>query len=189
MNVDRINPGCCTFEKQYIYVFGGRSADARAEFYDSIERLNIDLNLWSFIKIKLPSKLCNLYAFPVKQDYILVLGGLKRIQIDSRTGEVIDENYKKKVKAKYIKLEQQVDSDVYMYSLSKQVWFPLRPLSKQMKVCNVTPTGDCRFNCFLLQKPSDGSQQKQQQSYPLNIVYDLKVICPRLDRYWYFDHM
>ena len=26
-------------------------------------------------------------------------------------------------------------------------------------------------------------------SYPLNIVYDLKVVCPRLDRYWYFDHM
>ena len=26
-------------------------------------------------------------------------------------------------------------------------------------------------------------------TYPLNIVYDLKVVCPRLDRYWHFDHM
>lgn len=150
MNVERINPGCCTFEKHYVYVFGGRSADARADFYDSIERLNVDLNLWSFIKIKLPAKLCNLYAFAVKKDFIVILGGLSRLQIDTRTGEVIDENTTKPVKQKYVKLEQKVDSNVYMYSISKQVWFPLRPLSKQMKVCNVIPTGDCRFNCFLL---------------------------------------
>ena len=78
-----------------------------------------------------------------------------------------------------------------MYSQSKQVWFNLRPLSKQMKVCNVIPTGDCRFNCFLLQKPdgSGSSSQKQNSGYPLNIVYDLKIVCPRLDRYWYFDHV
>ena len=65
MNVERINPGCCIFEKQYIYVFGGRSSDSKVGFYDSIERCTFDLNLWSFIKVKLPQKLCNLYAFPV----------------------------------------------------------------------------------------------------------------------------
>ena len=192
MNVERINPGCCTFEKQYVYVFGGRSADARADFYDSIERLNTDLNLWSFIKIRLPEKLCNLYAFTVKKDYILILGGLKRIAFDARTNQPIDENYKKPIKQKHIRYEQKVDSNVYMYSQSKQVWFNLRPLSKEMKVCNVIPTGDCRFNCFLLQKPAEkkpGQQQAQPQiTYPLNIVYDLKTVCPRLDRYWYFDH-
>ena len=83
-----------------------------------------------------------------------------------------------------------------MYSQAKQVWFNLKPLSKEMKVCNVIPTGDCRFNCFLLQKPPNESSQRPgappqqpQVTYPLNIVYDLKVVCPRLDRYWYFDHM
>ena len=116
MNVERINPGCCTFDKQYVYVFGGRSADARADFYDSIEKFNTDLNLWSFFKIRLPEKLCNMYAFTVKNDYIMVLGGLKRIKIDSRTGQVIDHNYNKPVKQKYIKCEQQVDSNVYLYS-------------------------------------------------------------------------
>ncbi len=116
MNVERINPGCCTFEKQYVYVFGGRSADARADFYDSIERLNTDLNLWSFFKIRLPDKLSNMYAFTVKNDYIMILGGLKRIKIDTRTNELIDENYKKPVKQKYIRNEQQVDSNVYLYS-------------------------------------------------------------------------
>ena len=105
MNVERINPGCCTFEKQYVYVFGGRSADARAPFYDSIERLNTDLNLWSFVKIKLPEQLCNLYAFTVKKDYILILGGLKRVQYDSQSGQVIDESFKKPVKLKNIRCE------------------------------------------------------------------------------------
>lgn len=152
MNVERINPGCCTFEKQYVYVFGGRSADARSDFFDSIERFNVDLNLWSFFKIRLPEKLCNLFAFTVKNDYILVMGGLKRVQFDQRTGQIVDENYKKPVKQKYLKFDQQVDQNVYLYSHAQQVWFKLRPLSKQMKICNVVPTGDCRFNCFLLHK-------------------------------------
>ena len=73
---------------------------------------------------------------------------------------MIDENYTKPIKQKYIRCEQKVDSNVYMYSQSKQVWFNLKPLSKEMKVCNVIPTGDCRFNCFLMQKPpSDNSQR------------------------------
>lgn len=116
MNTERINPGCCTFDKQYVYVFGGRSADARADFYDSIERFNVDLNLWSFFKIRLPEKLCNLYAFTVKKDYIMVLGGLKRVKYDQRTGEEIDVNSTKQIKSKYVQYEQQVDSNVYLYS-------------------------------------------------------------------------
>ena len=82
MNTERINPGCCTFGNQYVYVFGGRSADAKADFYDSIERFNVDLNLWGYFKINLPEKLCNLYAFTVKKDYIMVMGGLKRVKYD-----------------------------------------------------------------------------------------------------------
>ena len=105
MNVERINPGCCTFEKQYVYVFGGRSADARSDFFDSIERFNVDLNLWSFFKIRLPEKLCNLFAFTVKNDFILVMGGLKRVQYHQRTGQVVDENYKQPVKQKYLKFD------------------------------------------------------------------------------------
>ena len=63
-----------------------------------------------------------------------------------------------------------------------------------MKVCNVILSGDCRFNCFLLAPPPQSSagqpgQKLPQQQFPLNIVYDLKVVCPRLDRYWYFDHL
>ena len=52
----------------------------------------------------------------MKEDYIVIMGGLRRFQIDTRTNQLIDHNYKRPVKAKYIKVEQQVDSSVYMYS-------------------------------------------------------------------------
>ena len=78
MNMERVNPGCCTFGQNYIYVFGGRTHVEDDDFLCSIERLNTDLNLWSYVKIKLPTPLCNLFAFTVKQDYILLLGGLKK---------------------------------------------------------------------------------------------------------------
>lgn len=65
--------------ENHIYVFGGRSEGD--EFFDTIERFNIDLNLWNMLQIKLPKKLCNLFAFPFfinNQDNIVVLGGLKK---------------------------------------------------------------------------------------------------------------
>ena len=47
LNCRRINSGSCTVGTTHIFVFGGRSeGDA---FYDSIERLNIDLNLWNLL--------------------------------------------------------------------------------------------------------------------------------------------
>ena len=33
------------------------------------------------------------------------------------------------------------------------------------------------------------AKKKDAVTFPLNVVYDLKIVCPRLDRYWYFDHM
>ena len=197
MNVERINPGCCTFGHNYVYVFGGRGADPKADFYDSIERLNTDLNLWSFVKIRLPSKLCNLYAFPVKNDFILILGGLKKVTLEpvnEISGSSEQREEIKNKNAQSLQREQHVDRNVYLYCQSKQVWYNLKPLSNKMKVCNVILSGDCRFNCFLLSPPpqtlpGQPIQKAQAPQFPLNIIYDLKVVCPRLDRYWYFDHL
>lgn len=65
MNMSRVNPGVCTLAN-YVYVFGGRTHVENDDFLCSIERLNIDLNLWNYVKIKLPTPLCNLFAFTVK---------------------------------------------------------------------------------------------------------------------------
>jgi N-acetylneuraminic acid mutarotase len=78
MATKRINAGACSLGSNFIYVFGGRSEGD--EFYDSIERYSIDMNIWTTLDFKLPKKLSNLYAFPFlngNQENIVVLGGIR----------------------------------------------------------------------------------------------------------------
>ena len=79
LNSKRINAGACTIGKNHIFVFGGRN-EASDVFYDSVERLNIELNLWNLLKIQLPRKLCNVLAFTFNSDSIIIMGGLKKYQ-------------------------------------------------------------------------------------------------------------
>lgn len=77
MNIARINPGACSVGASYVYIFGGRSQGE--EFYDTIERYNVELNLWSVLRVTLPVSLCNLFCFTfLKEDRIVILGGLKK---------------------------------------------------------------------------------------------------------------
>ena len=80
MNSRRINCGACTIGKNHIFVFGGRSEGEGSSFYDTVERYNIELNLWNLLKIQLPKKLCNIFAFTLSSDMIIILGGLKKYQ-------------------------------------------------------------------------------------------------------------
>jgi N-acetylneuraminic acid mutarotase len=75
LNSRRINCGACTIGKNHIFVFGGRSEGN--VFYDTVERLNIELNLWNLLKILLPEKLCNVFAFTYNDENIIIMGGLK----------------------------------------------------------------------------------------------------------------
>lgn len=52
LNNRRINCGACMIGKNHIFVFGGRNEGDT--FYDTVERLNIELNLWNLLKVKLP---------------------------------------------------------------------------------------------------------------------------------------
>lgn len=77
----RINAGACTLGENHIYVFGGRSEGD--EFYETIERYNLDLNLWNMLHIKLPNKLSNLFAFHFSnnnEDNIIIFGGVKKVE-------------------------------------------------------------------------------------------------------------
>lgn len=77
MNIARINAGACSTGQRFIYVFGGRSQGE--EFYDTIERYNVELNIWSVLRVTMPIGLCNLYCFTfLKEDRIVILGGLKK---------------------------------------------------------------------------------------------------------------
>ncbi len=76
LNNRRINCGACTIGNNHIFVFGGRNESDT--FYDTVERLNIELNLWNLLKIQLPKKLCNIMAFTFNESNIVILGGLKK---------------------------------------------------------------------------------------------------------------
>ena len=151
MNIARIAPGCCVFKRKFLYVFGGRGFDDQEDYYDSIEKLDPELNLWSYVKIKLPRKLSNLFAFPVKKDYIMVLGGVKSVYFDKKLNREYEKEIpKERLNSKNVIRVEKIDKNVYLFSQSKQSWHCLKPLSEKMKVCNVIPSGDFRFNCFLL---------------------------------------
>ncbi len=49
LNNRRINCGACQIGKNHIFVFGGRNEVDT--FYDTVERLNIELNLWNLLKV------------------------------------------------------------------------------------------------------------------------------------------
>ena len=101
-------------------MFGGRGVDDKAEYFDTIEKLDPDLDLWSFIKIKLPRKLCNLFAFPVKKDYIMVLGGLKNVIYDKKLNKVYDgAPPKDRLGSKSLVQQEMIDKNVYLFSKSK----------------------------------------------------------------------
>ena len=75
MNSKRLNCSACMVGKNHIFVFGGRTEE---NFFDSVERLNIELNLWNLLKIRLPVKLCNTFSFTFNKSNILIMGGLRK---------------------------------------------------------------------------------------------------------------
>jgi N-acetylneuraminic acid mutarotase len=120
MHVGRINPGTCIFDWNTVYVFGGRDG-RQTYFFDTVERYNADLNMWTFLEIRMPLPLSNTFAFPIKKDYILILGG-------SGMKSTIDKDCKSD--------EQTINSSVLLYQLTKDSWFKLKPLPSGSKLCH-----------------------------------------------------
>lgn len=57
MKTARVGAGGCYAGAGYVYVFGGRGgfgSGRSEEYYDSIERYSIELNVWSEISVKMP---------------------------------------------------------------------------------------------------------------------------------------
>eukprot|EP00347_Sterkiella_histriomuscorum_P006037 403354304 len=187
LNHRRINSGACTVGNNHIFVFGGRNETD--VFYDSVERLNIELNLWNLLKVKLPRKLCNVMAFTFQKDYIVILGGLKKFQGGiGGSNEEKDALMKKKSgdKNKTPEIQQipeyEIERNVYLYNQSKDTWFQLKSLPQKHKICNAVHNENGKFYLFLL-------DQNTKSDLPINLVYDLKNQCPKLDRFWNHEYM
>jgi len=168
LNNRRLNCGACLVGNNHIFVFGGRNEET---FYDTVERLNIELNLWNLLKIQLPSKICNTFAFTFNEENIILMGGLKRYSGHQRSFAA---DSKRKNLPEY-----EIEKNVYLYNQRKETWFMLKPLPSNHKLCNIVHDNQGRFTCFLLDS---------KQPMPYALKYDLREICPTLDRYWLDDY-
>jgi hypothetical protein len=143
MNIARINPGACSTGQRYIYVFGGRSQGE--EFYDTIERYNVDLNLWSVLRVTMPVGLCNLHCFTfLKEDRIVILGGLKR--------KVTKNKMQAAIEAHQSGGDSEIDKNVYMFNTFREVWYKLRPLDTEhgdLKVSHAVSAPESKGKIYL----------------------------------------
>ena len=77
MESERINAAACECGPRHVYVFGG--VDGEEIFLDSIERYNVELDIWYTLKVSLRTPLSNLFSFCLNSTHIVLLGGMKRI--------------------------------------------------------------------------------------------------------------
>ena len=120
INVPRINASACKVGSKYIYLFGGLDSH---DFLDSIERFNSVLSIWTLLKVKLPSKMANTFAFGVNQDYILIMGGLKKK----------NEEFVPRESRKVFELENRV----FALKTSSYKWKDLKPFPFKKKFGNI----------------------------------------------------
>lgn len=57
LNKPRLNSCSSVLNGTHVYTFGGMGEE---EFLDTIERYNINLNIWSELKVKMPNKISNM---------------------------------------------------------------------------------------------------------------------------------
>lgn len=76
--------------------------------------------------------------------------------------------------------EYEIEKNVYLYNQSKEVWYQLKSLPSKHKICNAVHNGNGKFFLFLL--------DQNKADLPKNLVYDLRVVCPKLDRFWYYEY-
>ena len=62
--------------------------------------------------------------------------------------------------------EYEIERNVYLYNQTKEVWYQLRPIPSNQKVCNIVHNGTGKFYIFLLES---------KQELPAMILYDLRV--------------
>jgi N-acetylneuraminic acid mutarotase len=112
-----------------------------------VERLNIELNLWNLLKILLPEKLCNVFAFTYNEENIIIMGGLRQFSNEKINDK--DKNKKKGVP------EYEIENNVYLYNQPKEIWYSLTALPSTSKVCNIVHNNKGRFSCFFLDKKEE----------------------------------
>ena len=131
LNESRLNCASCVAEENYVYAFGGYGTD---DFLSSIERFNIELNIWNLLAVRLPQRISNLFACQLSENEIFICGGLK---------PVAGENQRKKF---------EIESRVLCYNTKKKAFSSLKPLPFKKKLSNVIFNESGKIFCFVIEK-------------------------------------
>eukprot|EP01022_Parablepharisma_sp_SALTPOND_P025406 TRINITY_DN5923_c0_g1_i2.p1 TRINITY_DN5923_c0_g1~~TRINITY_DN5923_c0_g1_i2.p1 ORF type:complete len:432 (+),score=31.74 TRINITY_DN5923_c0_g1_i2:1179-2474(+) len=106
LNVPRMNTAAIRIGEKYVYIFGGQSDKG---FLDSIERYNLDLNIWTLLDVSLPTRVSNLTVLQASNSTLILLGGLKYVRKIITEGEREREEYR-----------PEIDKNAYFFDLFKQ---------------------------------------------------------------------
>jgi len=158
INHARINAAACKCGNKYIYLFGGLD---KKDFLDSIERYNLQLEIWTLIKVKMPSRVANLFAFSINSDYIVIMGGMKK-----KAEELVPKESKK---------VYELDNRVFALKTSNLKWKDLKAFPFKKKFGSICYNGFGKFFCNVIE---------DNKELPQLFVYDVRNCFPHFDKYW-----
>ena len=136
-----------------MYAFGGRSSE---EFRSSIERYNIDLNIWNLLSVKLPNRVSNLFAGQMLENEILLCGGL----LPGVGGGP--------------RQELEVETRVLSFNTEKREIATLRPLPFKKKLSHVVFNTNGKLFCLVVEK---------NKELPKLFVYNVRSEYPQFDAF------
>jgi hypothetical protein len=158
INSPRINAAACKCGQRYIYLFGGLD---KKDFLDTIERFNLQLDIWTVMKVRMPCKISNLFSYSINNDYIVIMGGMRKK----------DEEFIPKESKKIYELENRV----FAFKTSNQKWKDLKPFPFKKKLGSVIYNGFGKFFCNIIE---------DNKELPQLFVYDIRNAFPQFDKYW-----
>ena len=152
INLGRINASATKCGSKYIYVFGGMD---NRDFIDSIERFNLDLGIWTVLKVKLPVRMANHFAYSLNPEHIVIMGGMKR-----KNEEFVPKETKKSF---------ELENRVFVLKTSNFKWKELKPFPFKKKLSNVVYNDYGKFFCFIIES---------NRELPHIFVYDVRSSFP-----------
>ena len=138
INHARINASACKCGSKYIYLFGGLD---KKDFLDTIERFNLQLDIWTVLKVRMPNKIANLFSYSINNDYIIIMGGMKKKQED-----IVPQGSKK---------VYELDSRVFAFKTSNMKWKDLKPFPFKKKLASIYYNGFGKFFCNVIEDNKD----------------------------------
>ena len=107
------------------------------DFIDTLERFNLDLGIWTVLKVKLPIRMANHFSFSLNPENIVIMGGMKRK----------NEDYLPKESKKSFELENRI----WVLKTTNFKWKELKPFPFKKKLSNVVYNDYGKFFCFIIE--------------------------------------